>query len=115
MGMTVIESGPASIYDPGTAFNIPLMDSGSVYDGYWGFVRTGIWKITEDLTKINQDLGVKFYLESNIQESQQLSYDRSTLAKLDAFGDRDAYRGTLPEYKFGAEPKAVDNDDDDDD
>ena len=36
MGMTVIESGPASIYDPGTAFTIPLMDSGSVYDGYWG-------------------------------------------------------------------------------
>ena len=68
MGMTVIESGPASIHDPGTAFTIPLMDSGSVYDGYWGFVRTGIWKITEDLTKINQDLGVKFYLESNIQE-----------------------------------------------
>ena len=32
MGMTVIESGPASIYDPGTAFTIPLMDSGSVYD-----------------------------------------------------------------------------------
>ena len=32
MGMTVIESGPASIYDPGTAFTIPLMDSGSVYN-----------------------------------------------------------------------------------
>ena len=32
MGMTVIESGPASIYDPGTAFTIPLMDSGSIFD-----------------------------------------------------------------------------------
>ena len=53
--MTVIESGPASIYDPGTAFTIPLMDSGSVYDGYWGYVKTGIWKITESLTKINYD------------------------------------------------------------
>ena len=30
MGMTVIESGPASIYDPGTAFTIPLMDSGDL-------------------------------------------------------------------------------------
>ena len=68
MGMTVIESGPASIYDPGTAFTIPLMDSGSVYNGYWGFVKTGIWKITENLTKINKDLGVKFYMESNIEE-----------------------------------------------
>ena len=68
MGMTVIESGPASIYDSGTAFTIPLMDSGSVYNGYWGFVKTGIWKITENLTKINKDLGVKFYLDSNIEE-----------------------------------------------
>ena len=68
MGMTVIESGPASIYEPGTAFTIPLMDSGSVYDGYWGFVKTGIWKITESLTKINSDLGVKFHLSSSINE-----------------------------------------------
>ena len=68
MGMTVIESGPASIYDSGTAFTIPLMDSGSVFNGYWGFVKTGIWKITENLTKINKDLGVKFYLDSNIEE-----------------------------------------------
>ena len=66
MGMTVIESGPASIYEPGTAFTIPLMDSGSIFDGYWGFVKTGIWKITETLTEINKELGVKFYLESSL-------------------------------------------------
>lgn len=57
-------------------------------------------------------------LEDNLKQDEQRSYDRSTLAKLDAFGDRDAYRGTLSEYKFGAEPKAVnygDDDDDDDD
>ena len=68
MGMTVIESGPASIYDPGTAFTIPLMDSGSVYDGYWGYVKTGIWKITESLTKINYDLGINIHLNSSINE-----------------------------------------------
>ena len=68
MGMTVIESGPASIYDPGTAFTIPLMDSGSIFDGYWGVVKTGIWKITENLTEINRRLGVKFYLDSEIQQ-----------------------------------------------
>ena len=68
MGMTVIESGPASIYDPGTAFTIPLMDSGSVYNGYWGFVKKGIWKITETLTDINFALGVKIYLNSSIAE-----------------------------------------------
>lgn len=68
MGMTVIESGPASIYDPGTAFTIPLMDSGSVFNGYWGFVKTGIWKITETLSDINLDLGVKINLNSSITE-----------------------------------------------
>ena len=68
MGMTVIESGPASIYDPGTAFTIPLMDSGSVFDGYWGFVKTGIWKITETLSDINLNLGVQVYLNSSITE-----------------------------------------------
>ena len=67
MGMTVIESGPASIYDPGTAFTIPLMDSGSVFNGYWGYVKNGIWKISENLTEINKNLGVKFSLNSNIE------------------------------------------------
>jgi len=36
MGMTVTESGPASIHEKGTAFTIPLMDSGSIFNGYWG-------------------------------------------------------------------------------
>jgi len=54
-------------------------------------------------------------LEDNLKKDEQRSYDRSTLAKLDAFGDRDAYRGTLGEYKFGAEPKAVNYGDDEDD
>ena len=78
--MTVIESGPASIYDPGTAFTIPLMDSGSVFDGYWGFVKTGIWKIAENLTNINLSLGVKINLNSSISEvdtqSKLISYTR---------------------------------------
>jgi hypothetical protein len=44
MGMTVTESGPASIHEKGTAFTIPLMDSGSIFNGYWGFVKNGIWE-----------------------------------------------------------------------
>ena len=68
MGMTVIESGPASINEPGTAFTIPLMDSGSVFNGYWGYVKTGIWKITECLTKINRNLGINFSLNSDIED-----------------------------------------------
>ncbi|MBT4959682.1 MAG: NAD(P)/FAD-dependent oxidoreductase, partial [Flavobacteriaceae bacterium] len=66
MGMTRIESGSSSMYNKGTAFTIPLMDSGSVFDGYWGYVKGGIWKITEELSKINQRLGIKFYMSSNI-------------------------------------------------
>ena len=67
MGMTVIESSPASYSEKGTAFTIPLMDSGSIFNGYWGFVKGGIWKITEELTKINHNLGVNILLNCNIQ------------------------------------------------
>ena len=66
MGMTVTESGPASIYDEGTAFTIPLMDSGSIFNGYWGFVKQGIWEITEKLDFINRELGVDTILSANI-------------------------------------------------
>tara|TARA_B100000575_G_scaffold18986_1_gene13123 strand:- start:280 stop:1788 length:1509 start_codon:yes stop_codon:yes gene_type:complete len=66
MGMTVTESGPASIYDEGTAFTIPLMDSGSIFNGYWGFVKQGIWEITEKLDSINRALGVDTILSANI-------------------------------------------------
>ena len=66
MGMTVTESGPASIFEDGTAFTIPLMDSGSIFNGYWGFVKKGIWEITEKLDLINRNLGVNNILSSNI-------------------------------------------------
>jgi len=46
MGMTAIESGSSSIKNNGTAFTIPLMDSGSVFNGYWGYVKGGIWQIS---------------------------------------------------------------------
>ena len=77
MGMTVIESGPASIYDPGTAFTIPLMDSGSVFKGYWGYVKHGIWKISEHLTEINRSLGVKFILNAHTED---INTSRGTIA-----------------------------------
>jgi len=54
-------------------------------------------------------------LESNIENSSLESYDRATLAKNDTFGDTSAYRGTLSDYKFGAEPATVDYDKDDKD
>ena len=68
MGMTVIESGPTSLYEHGSAINIPIMDSGSIFNGYWGFVKEGIWKITEKLSKINLDVGVNIMLSTEIKE-----------------------------------------------
>jgi phytoene dehydrogenase-like protein len=66
MAMTVTESGPVSLSDPYSAFTLPLMDSGSIFDGYYGFVKGGIWQITEELGRINADLGVKVHLSSKI-------------------------------------------------
>jgi len=66
MAMTVTESGPVSLDDPYSAFTLPLMDSGSVFGGYYGFVKGGIWRITEELGQINAELGVATHLASAV-------------------------------------------------
>ena len=66
MAMNVSESGPVSLSDPYSAFTMPLMSSGSVFDGYYGFIKGGIWKITEKLKDINQALGVQTHLSSEV-------------------------------------------------
>lgn len=68
MAMTVTESGPVSLDEPGSAFTIPLMDSGSVFGGYYGFVKGGIWRITEELGRINAGLGVETELACQLIE-----------------------------------------------
>lgn len=64
MAMTVTESGPVSLSEPYSAFTLPLMDSGSVFSGYYGFIKGGIWRITEELGAINAKLGTKTHLSS---------------------------------------------------
>ena len=66
MAMTVTESGPVSLSDPYSAFTLPLMDSGSIFGGYYGFVKGGIWRITEELGRINSELGVATHLSSKL-------------------------------------------------
>jgi phytoene dehydrogenase-like protein len=66
MAMTVTESGPVSLSDPYSAFTLPLMDSGSIFGGYYGFVKGGIWRITEELGRINAELGVITHLSSKL-------------------------------------------------
>jgi phytoene dehydrogenase-like protein len=67
MGMTVTESGPVSLHEPYSAFTIPLMDSGSVFDGYYGFVQGGLWRLTEELGSICQEVGVAIRLGSPVE------------------------------------------------
>ena len=67
MAMTITESGPVSLHEPYSAFTLPMMDSGSIFDGYYGFVRGGIWRITEELGQINTELGVDLHLSSEVQ------------------------------------------------
>ena len=68
MAMAVTESGPVSLSEPYSAFTIPLMDSGSVFGGYYGFVRGGIWQITRELGRINQEMGVDLVLPCTVHE-----------------------------------------------
>ena len=68
MAMTVTESGPVSLRDPYSAFTLPLMDSGSVFGGYYGFVKDGIWRVTEELARINQAQGVAIRLGARVEQ-----------------------------------------------
>lgn len=43
------------------------MDSGSIFGGYYGFVKGGIWRITEELGRINAELGVTTQLCSTLE------------------------------------------------
>ncbi len=80
VGMTVIESGPVSLDSPFSAFNIPLLDSGSVFDGYWGFVKGGIWRVTEELKRINEEMGIRINTSTCIDSTEQLDEDIIILA-----------------------------------
>jgi phytoene dehydrogenase-like protein len=68
IAMMVTESGPVSLSEPYSAFIIPMMSSGSVFDGYYGYVRGGIWQITSELGRINQELGVDLVLSCTVHE-----------------------------------------------
>ncbi len=68
IAMNVTESGPVSLSEPYSAFIIPMMSSGSVFDGYYGFVRGGIWQVTRELGRINQELGVELVLSCTVHE-----------------------------------------------
>jgi phytoene dehydrogenase-like protein len=65
--MTVTESGPVSLAEPSSAFTLPLMDCGSVFGGYYGFVKPGLWRLTEELAAIDRELGIEFKLDARVE------------------------------------------------
>jgi phytoene dehydrogenase-like protein len=67
--MDVSESGPVSLAEPYSAFILPMMSSGSVFGGDFGYVKGGIWKITSELGRINQQLGVELLLDCTVHEA----------------------------------------------
>ena len=68
LAMSVPESGPVSLSEPYSAFILPMMSSGSVFGGNYGFVRAGIWQITCELGRINEELGVDLVLDCSVDE-----------------------------------------------
>lgn len=68
IAMDVSESGPVSLSEPYSAFIMPMMSSGSVFGGDYGYVKGGIWQITRELGRINEELGVKLVLACNVHE-----------------------------------------------
>ena len=68
LAMSVNESGPVSLSEPYSAFIIPMMSSGTVFGGYYGYVRGGIWQITRELGRINSELGVDLVLSCTVHE-----------------------------------------------
>ena len=68
VGMDVCESGPVSVDEPYSAFIMPMMSSGSVFEGSYGYVKGGIWRITSELGRINETLGVDVRVNCTVHE-----------------------------------------------
>ncbi|MDO8511007.1 MAG: FAD-dependent oxidoreductase [Nanoarchaeota archaeon] len=63
----VVESGPVGLTEPWSALNLALADTGNVLgDGRWGYVKGGIWQITNALAAINRELGVEIGVDRHI-------------------------------------------------
>jgi phytoene dehydrogenase-like protein len=78
--MMMAESSPVSCDAPYSAVNIPLILGGSVFDGGFGFVEGGMWKITEALESINQELGVNIHVSASVEH---VDTDRQTVRFID--------------------------------
>jgi phytoene dehydrogenase-like protein len=60
---------------------MPLMDSGSVFDGYYGFVAPGLWALLEELAAIDREIGVDLRLGATVE---RVDPERGTVSWLEA-------------------------------
>ncbi|MBI2546841.1 MAG: NAD(P)/FAD-dependent oxidoreductase [Candidatus Aenigmarchaeota archaeon] len=73
--------GPVSLDSPYSAFTLPLMFSGTIFDGKWGIVKGGIWNLTKTLGMINKKCGVNIITASKVidvsKETREVTYVKS--------------------------------------
>ena len=101
MAMDVSESGPVSLSEPYSAFILPMMASGSVFGGDYGYVKGGIWNITSELGQINRELGVELLLGCTVQEADAKN---GVIRCEDAAGARTLHFDHLV---FGTDPRTA--------
>jgi phytoene dehydrogenase-like protein len=69
VGGAAVENGPTGLTEPWSAFSIALSDTGDVQEGgRWGYVKGGIWQITDSLAEINRELGVVIRTNCTVQD-----------------------------------------------
>ena len=66
LGNAVIESGPVDYSTPGTAFTIPLLESGSVFGGKWGYVYGGMGNLLRTIADVCREAGVRILTGINV-------------------------------------------------
>jgi phytoene dehydrogenase-like protein len=87
----VTEAGPVGLDEPGSAFNVAVMATGTVLDGHWGFVNGGLWRLPLALAEINREIGVDLRLGADVLS---IDPDRGTV--------RFRVDGTETESRFDA-------------
>lgn len=67
----VTESGPVSLDSSFSAFTIPLLSSGSIFGGNWGFVKGGLYELIKALDRVNQERGVQVITGAKVLSASQ--------------------------------------------
>ena len=79
--VSVIESGPVSFESPYSAFSVPLMASGSILGGQWGYVKGGIWQVPFALDALNVEAGVHRIFSAKVtsvsKKDLQVTYEHN--------------------------------------